>query len=153
MDVSMDDQNETDGSVGNVLERRAGERRIEVKKNDPPKVHYDCSKCPAYCCSYKRISISEKDINRIAKHFGIDADTALRRFTKVVEGEQVLRHQKDAIYGTICMFLDTKTRRCTIYQARPGVCHEYPERSRCGYYEFLRWERRHQGDPDFVPLT
>jgi uncharacterized protein len=115
-------------------------------------VHYDCLKCPAYCCSYDRIIVDKKDLNRLARHFDIDPDTAARRFTKVVAGERVLRHQKDKIYGSICMFLDTKTRRCTIYDGRPGVCHEYPDRPRCGYYDFLKWERRHQDDPDFVPL-
>jgi len=116
------------------------------------KLQYDCSKCPAYCCSYDRIVVTKRDVNRLAKHFDIDPETALRRFTKIAEGEQVLRHQKDEIYGRICMFLDLKTRRCTIYEARPGVCHEYPDRPRCGYYEFLRWERRHQDDPEFIPL-
>ena len=120
--------------------------------NNSPKIHYDCLKCPAYCCSYERISVNGRDLNRLAKHFGIDAETATERFTKIREGEVVLRHQKDDIYGSVCMFLDTKTRRCTIYEARPGVCHEYPDRPRCGYYEFLRWERRHQGDKDFIPL-
>jgi Fe-S-cluster containining protein len=118
----------------------------------PPRTHYDCSKCPAYCCSYEQIVVSKRDLNRLARHFGVDAETARRRFTKVREGEDVLRHQKDEIYGSVCMFLDTKTRRCTIYEARPGVCHEYPDRPRCGYYDFLRWERTHQGDPGFVPL-
>ena len=113
---------------------------------------YDCAKCPAYCCSYERISVSKRDINRLAAHFGIDADTASRRFTKTVEGERVLRHQQDKFFGSICMFLDTKTRRCTIYDARPGVCHEYPDQPRCGYYEFLKWERGHQEDDDFVPM-
>jgi Fe-S-cluster containining protein len=117
-----------------------------------PKLSYDCLKCPAYCCSYDRISVEKADLNRLARHFGVDPETARRRFTKNVEGEQVLRHQKDKIYGTICMFLDTKTRRCTIYDARPGVCHEYPDRPRCGYYDFLKWERRHQEDEDFIPL-
>ena len=116
------------------------------------KLQYDCSKCPAYCCSYDRIVVTKRDVNRLAKHFDIDPETALRRFTKIAEGEQVLRHQKDEIYGSVCMFLDTKTRRCTIYEARPGVCHDYPTRARCGYYEFLRWERTFQGDPDFIPL-
>ena len=115
------------------------------------KLQYDCSKCPAYCCSYDRIVVTKRDVNRLAKHFDIDPETALRRFTKIAEGEQVLRHQKDEIYGRICMFLDLKTRRCTVYEARPGVCHEYPDRPRCGYYEFLRWERRHQDDPEFIP--
>lgn len=118
----------------------------------PPKPNYDCLKCPAYCCSYERIEVTKRDINRLAKHFQVDPETAKRRFTKLREGEQVLRHQKDKIYGSVCMFLDTKTRRCTIYDARPGVCHEYPDQPRCGYYDFLSWERAFQEDEDFVPL-
>lgn len=114
--------------------------------------NYDCLKCPAYCCSYDRIIVETSDLKRLARHFGVDLETARRRFTKIKEGEQVLRHQKDQIYGTICMFLDIKTRRCTIYEARPGVCHEYPDKARCGYYDFLKWERAHQEDPDFIPL-
>ena len=116
------------------------------------KLSYDCLKCPAYCCSYDRISVEPADLRRLARHFGVDVETARKRFTKVKEGEQVLRHQKDEIYGSICMFIDKSTRRCTIYEARPGVCHEYPDRPRCGYYDFVKWERRHQEDPDFIPL-
>jgi len=121
-------------------------------KGDGAKLLYDCSKCPAYCCSYDRIIVTKRDVNRLAKHFGVDDETALNRFTKLVDGEQVLRHQKDEIYGSVCMFLDVKTRRCTVYEARPGVCREYPEGPRCGYYDFLRWERSHQEDDEFVPL-
>jgi Fe-S-cluster containining protein len=117
----------------------------------PDKALYDCSKCPAYCCTYDQIEVSKRDVNRLARHFGIDAETALRRFTKIIEGVTVLRHQKDTIFGSACMFLDSKTRQCTIYEARPGVCHEYPDRPRCGYYDFLRWERTHQEDPKFIP--
>jgi len=113
---------------------------------------YDCSKCPAYCCTYDEISVTERDIRRLAGHFKVDVDVARKRFTKLAGGTQVLRHQKDAIFGSACMFLDLKTRRCTIYEARPGVCHEYPDRPHCGYYDFLKWERRHQDDPDFIPL-
>ncbi|MGN6183757.1 MAG: YkgJ family cysteine cluster protein [Thermoanaerobaculia bacterium] len=113
---------------------------------------YDCLKCPAYCCSYDRIHVTKRDVNRLAKHFGIDPETAKKRFTKEVEGEQVLRHQKDTIYGSICMFIDLKTRRCSVYEARPGVCHEYPDKPKCGYYEFLQWERKHQEDEEFIPM-
>ena len=113
---------------------------------------YDCTKCPAYCCSYTRIIVNKRDLNRLARHFDVDVEVAQKRFTKVVEGEQVLRHQKDKIYGSVCMFLDIKARRCTIYNARPGVCHEYPDQPRCGYFEFLKWERAHQGDDEFVPM-
>ena len=124
----------------------------ETNGDKTVKLHYDCTKCPAYCCSYESIGVTGRDVKRLARHFGIDAETAERRFTKMKDGDRVLRHQKDAIYGSVCMFLDTKTRRCTIYDARPEVCHEYPDRARCGYYDFLRWERTFQDDPDFVPL-
>ena len=77
----------------------------------PRKPSYDCLKCPAYCCSYDRIIVEKRDLARLARHFGIDVETARRRFTKVVEGEQVLRHQKDKIYGSICMFIDLKTMK------------------------------------------
>lgn len=117
------------------------------------KLTYDCNKCPAYCCSYKRISVSPVDIYRLARHFGLTTEKAQRRFTKTNEGEQVLRHKKDDIYGTVCQFLDSETRRCTVYTVRPGVCREYPEESDCGYYTFLDWERTHQEDPDFIPLS
>ena len=113
---------------------------------------YDCSKCPAYCCSYEHINVSKRDINRLAKHFDIDPETAARRFTKSSSDGPVLRHQKDDIYASVCTFFDRKTRRCTIYEARPEVCRDYPDRPRCGYYEFLKWEREFQDDATFVPL-
>jgi hypothetical protein len=119
----------------------------------PRKPLYDCQKCPAYCCSYEQIRVTKRDIKRLAKHFGIDPETARKRFTRTIEGDDVLRHQKDRIYGSICMFIDLKTRRCTVYDARPGVCAAYPDQPRCGYYEFLRWERKHQDDPEFVPMN
>lgn len=113
---------------------------------------YDCLKCPAYCCSYDRIIVNGHDIRRLAKHFDITVEQAIDRFTKLVENERVLRHQKDEIYGSICMFIDKETRRCSVYKARPAVCHEYPDRPHCGYYDFLTWERRQQDDKEFIPL-
>jgi len=114
---------------------------------------YDCSKCPAYCCSYEKISIEPRDLKRLAKHFDLELDSARRRFTRIFEDERVLRHRPDETYGSACMFLDPKTRQCTVYEARPDVCKEYPDKPRCGYYEFLRWERDHQDDQTFIPLS
>jgi Fe-S-cluster containining protein len=114
-------------------------------------MRYDCSKCPAYCCSYESIGITKRDLNRLASHFGVEPEVASERYTKIVDGEVVLRHKKDKTYGTACMFLDLKTRRCTVYDARPAVCKSYPEFPTCGYYDFLKWERRQQGDEEFIP--
>ena|SRR2546423_1444223 len=113
---------------------------------------YDCLKCPAYCCSYDEIAVGQRDINKLARHFGLEPDVAEARFTKTTkDGTVVLRHRKDDVFKSVCIFLDSKTRRCTVYEARPGVCKDYPEHPTCGYYEFLRWERRHQDDKEFVP--
>ncbi len=115
-------------------------------------LQYDCLKCPAYCCTYENIGVGKRDVKRLARHFGLDYETAERRFTKMSDGDRVLRHRKDEVFGTSCMFLDPKTRRCTIYEARPAVCHTYPEVPRCGYYDFLSWERDFQDDQEYVPL-
>jgi Fe-S-cluster containining protein len=114
---------------------------------------YDCSRCPAYCCSYDRILVEKADLARLARHFGVDVETARTRFTKIRDGERVLRHRKDVTFGSVCTFLDPQTRRCTIYENRPSVCHEYPSRPRCGYYDFLVWEREFQENEGFVPLV
>ena len=118
-------------------------------------IQYDCSKCPGYCCSYARIEVKNSDLKRLARHFDLDVEEAGRRFTRIYKSdegdERILRHRKDDVYGSICRFFDTDLRRCTIYVARPQVCREYPNGNRCGYYDFLKFERKHQDDPDFIP--
>jgi Fe-S-cluster containining protein len=121
----------------------------------PTRITYDCSKCPGYCCSYPRIEVKRADLARLARHFGVSVAEAEKRFTRRYRDEdsdeRILRHRKDEVYGSICRFFDTDARRCTIYAARPAVCRQYPNGSKCGYYDFLRFERKHQDDPDFVP--
>jgi uncharacterized protein len=115
------------------------------------RILFNCAKCPAYCCSYDRIEVSKRDIVRLAKHFGLTYREAERRYTKIAFGDRVLRRKKDHIFEKVCQFLDTDKRRCTIYEARPAVCREYPDSLRCGYYDFLASERRRQDDNEFIP--
>lgn len=115
---------------------------------------YDCTKCPGYCCSYPIIPVTKRDIERLARHFGIDAETARRRFTKAAHGRKyVLRRKADEHFGRTCRFFDTDKRRCSIYAARPSTCREYPTQSRCGYYDFLTFEREQQDDAAWVATT
>jgi Fe-S-cluster containining protein len=117
------------------------------KKRKGKRKLYDCSRCPAYCCSYPRIEVEPKDIARLAARFALTVEEASRRFTTAGEpGERVLRHKRDRIFGTACRFLDARTRRCTVYEDRPAVCRQYPETARCGYWDFLTYERRAQDD-------
>lgn len=116
---------------------------------------YNCLKCPGYCCSHDRISVSEADIERLARYFDVSAAEAKERFTyryRTAEvDEQILRHHQDHIYKSVCRFFDRELRTCTVYDARPNVCRRYPYGKVCGYYNFLKFEREHQGDDEFIP--
>ena len=126
----------------------------KVVTDDQPRVYFDCTKCPAFCCAvYERVTVTKRDINRLAKHFGVTVESAVRRFTKMNGDERVLRRKPDPILDESCMFLDRETRGCSIYHARPAVCREYPDRTRCAYYDLYRFERRQQADDDTIPLV
>src|SRR4029453_4422596 len=115
---------------------------------------YDCDKCIAYCCSiYDRVQVTPRDIRRLAAHFRVTPEVATKRFTKVFGKERILRRKADRLFGQACMFLDQETRKCTIYDARPRTCHEFPPPPRCAYYDLIEFEREQQGDPDVIPLV
>lgn len=128
---------------------------MSSSKTKKSAVQYDCNKCPGYCCSYPLIEVGKRDIQRLAKHFDITYQQAETRYTRFDKSEKVrsLRQQEDEHFGRICKLFDTKKRQCTVYESRPGVCRDYPEGKRCGYYEFLQFEREHQDDPTFVATT
>src|ERR1051325_7776596 len=92
----------------------------------PVRAQYSCLKCPGYCCSYPEIEITPRDIERLAKHFGLAYGAAEERFTKYDAKEKVrlLRHRKDTVFDTVGMFFDQEKRRCGVYTARPGVCRD-----------------------------
>ncbi|HWS52536.1 MAG TPA: YkgJ family cysteine cluster protein [Pyrinomonadaceae bacterium] len=128
---------------------------VKTIRDDKPRVYFDCNKCPAFCCSvYDRVQVTKRDITRLAKHFNVSFETARRRYTRINKesGERVLRRVEDSIFHETCMFLNQETRGCGIYHARPAVCREYPDRSRCAYYDLLQFERRQQDDETVVPL-
>jgi Fe-S-cluster containining protein len=116
--------------------------------------YYNCAKCPAYCCAiYDLVQVNESDVKRLAEHFRVGFRTASRRFTKTYHGEQILRQKADPIFGKACKFLDSETRRCTVYEARPEVCRVFPKRARCAFYDLLSFERKWEGDENVVPLV
>lgn len=134
-----------------MAKRAAGERVI---RDEEPRVYFNCSRCPAYCCSiYERVKVTKRDVMRLAKHFGLSEEAARARFTHEHDGERVLNRVADAIFPETCAFLDQTTRGCTVYAARPAVCRGYPGRARCVYYDVLQYERRQQGDESVVPVV
>ena len=126
--------------------------RTSVSIHTP--VKYDCDKCVAYCCSiYERVQVTPKDVRRLAAHFNVTTEVAVARFSKLNGKERILRRRADRLFGQACMFLNQETRKCTIYNARPDVCREFPDDSRCAYFDLIEWERKQQDDPDVIPLV
>ena len=116
---------------------------------------FNCLKCPAYCCSYTLIPTTDADIRRLARHFGVSEKFAREKYTKRGDDEnpRVLRHTADEHFGTTCMFLNKETRNCGVYEARPHICRAFPTQQRCGYYEFLKFEREVQDDKEWIATT
>ena len=114
---------------------------------------YNCKKCPGYCCSYPLIALTKRDVERLAKHFDLSFKVAKTKFTVERYGHKYsMRRKKDVHFGGICRFFDTDKRCCTIYAARPATCRSYPG-TRCGYYDFLAFERAAQEDKEFISTT
>ncbi len=123
------------------------------------KEKFDCMNCLGICCSaYERVEVTVKDIRRLAKHFGITMEAATSRYTKMVDGERVLRRKRDPLLGRTCILHDLKGRVCGHYEARPEVCRVWPTRlphgdGRCVYYDLLEFERDRQNSADVIPLV
>jgi Fe-S-cluster containining protein len=114
---------------------------------------YDCRKCPGYCCSYPLIALTKRDVERLAKHFDLSFEQSKAKFTVERYGHKYsMRRKANEHFGSICQFFDNKKSRCTVYEARPATCRSYPG-GRCGYYDFLSFERRAQEDPEFIATT
>jgi Fe-S-cluster containining protein len=84
-----------------------------------------------------------------------DVEQAAKKFSEKASGrkKRVIRHRNDEHFGSVCRFLNRKTRACSIYAVRPKICSDFPGTRRCGYYDFLTFERRLLKDSDHVAVT
>jgi Fe-S-cluster containining protein len=80
----------------------------------------DCLQC-ANCCRVATAKVNERDVERLAKHFGIKPARFLADFTETSEEEGlILKRDKK----TGCVFLSGN--ECTVYEARPESCEKFP---------------------------
>jgi Fe-S-cluster containining protein len=92
-----------------------------------------CSFCPGYCC-YRlpgaTLYLDALDINRIARYFNI-SDGVVR--AHYLEGKNTFKVRADGS----CIFLSRERirARCSIHDARPRQCREFPYDEPCPYLE------------------
>jgi Fe-S-cluster containining protein len=79
----------------------------------------DCTVC-ANCCRVATARLVERDVERIARHIGAKRAEFLRDYTEMSAEEGLILKRTPA--G--CIFLDGTM--CTIYDARPHACENFP---------------------------
>ena len=80
----------------------------------------DCTQC-ANCCKVATVQVTERDVERLARHLRIPAARFLAEYTTESEEEgRILRRDRES--G--CIFLNG--RDCTVYEARPDTCQRFP---------------------------
>lgn len=78
----------------------------------------DCTAC-ANCCRTLQIVVDDKDIRRLAAHFG----TTVRQFSR--EYIRVAEDKTKHFVSPPCPFLRADNL-CTVYEDRPQACHDFP---------------------------
>ena len=80
----------------------------------------DCTQC-AECCRVATATLSERDVERLAKYFRIGREQFLAEYTAQSEEEGLILQRTEEAG---CVFLDGNT--CTVYDARPETCQRFP---------------------------
>ncbi len=80
----------------------------------------DCTQC-ANCCRVATVSVTERDVERLARYLRVAPRKFLAEYTQETEDEgRILR--REAASG--CVFLSGND--CTVYDARPDICQRFP---------------------------
>ena len=82
----------------------------------------DCTQC-ANCCRTSTTQVSERDIDRLARHLRITPERFIAEFTQPDDEEKDARNLKFTKEAG-CAFLEGNL--CSVYDARPDICQRYP---------------------------
>ena len=97
---------------------RHSDRRLR-RFGEEIQAEIDCTKC-ANCCRVTETGIDERDVQRLAKFLGASPEEFLRDYSaNAKDGELILKRDENG-----CVFL--KDNLCTVYEARPQNCANFP---------------------------
>ena len=124
-------------------DRKANKKYFKKLRNRPPKqldatvarLHdevfedTDCLHC-ANCCKSASPIFKDRDIERIARHFGMRPAAFVERYLH-------LDNEGDYVNNQVpCQFLGADNR-CSIYEVRPKACREYPHTNHKNFHQVL----------------
>jgi Fe-S-cluster containining protein len=97
---------------------RHSDRRLR-RFGEDIEAQIDCTTC-ANCCRVSEVEITDRDIDKLAKFLGMSREEFIRDSTQQAEsGEMILKRTE-----TGCVFLEGNL--CSVYEARPHNCANFP---------------------------
>ena len=94
----------------------------------------DCRQC-AECCRVTEVEITERDIEKLARHLRLPRKEFLEKYTATGEEDALILRRGPG--G--CVFLAGND--CTVYEARPADCDRFPHLLRGnGSVAFRMWQ-------------
>jgi hypothetical protein len=97
---------------------RHSDRRLR-RFGEDIEAQIDCTTC-ANCCRVSEVEITDRDIDKLAKFLGMSREEFLSDSTQRDEAGHLILRKTEA--G--CVFL--KDNLCTVYEARPHNCANFP---------------------------
>ena len=82
---------------------------------------FECKRCGFCCKGESTISLSEKEILRIANFLALSKSDFLKKYT-IKKGIRIEMKVKNGF----CIFFDKKERICKIQPVKPEKCKEWP---------------------------
>jgi uncharacterized protein len=97
---------------------RHSDRRLR-RFGEDIEAQIDCTTC-ANCCRVSEVEITDRDIDKLAKFIGMTREEFIRDSTQQSEsGELILKRTEAG-----CVFLEGNL--CSVYEARPHNCANFP---------------------------
>ena len=120
--MSQRDKKSKDGKD----KRKSKSKKTKAKGKSPwyrDGLRFECTQCGA-CCSGEPgyVWVEEDEIEAMADDMGLEVDAFERKFVRQVGEAKSLIEYPDGD----CILLDPRTRKCTVYKARPIQCRTWP---------------------------
>lgn len=93
-----------------------------------------CQGCWGGCCTLP-VEVSVADLVRLGLTTEEEAAAGLKALARRLQKERIIQvfQPKSQLfvleqrYGRDCIYLDERTRLCTVYEKRPEVCRQFPK--------------------------
>ena len=93
-----------------------------------------CSSCVSSCCTMP-VEVRFNDLLRLGLVQEFEREEPRKNIAKRLQKEGIVErfHQKSEIFTLVrrgnndCLYLDRKTRLCTVYDLRPETCRNHPK--------------------------